>query len=136
MEDDTIQHKIKHKNRKARYTFPNELDDVYDKPSRHKHRRRTYTYSISKHNCDDIVRITEYNGNDGIYKKVVIQKYILPTNHPSTKRNCSNKTYPEIQEEDTADKNESSKSTKPVVGCLSAVIIKILCILGIISISL
>ena len=126
MENNNFQYKYnrKYKNRKARYTFPNELDDVYDKPSRHKHRRRTYTYSITEHNCDDVVRITEYIDNDRIYKKVVIQKY--------------NKTHPEIQEEDTTTDTPSVKEVevnkKTVVSCLSAVIIKILCILGIISV--
>lgn len=125
MENDTIQYK--YKNRKARYTFPNELDDVYDKPSRHKHRRKTYTYSITEHNCDNVVRITEYK--DGVHKKVVVVKKYK-------------KTYPEEQieeKDDAADNTPAPKiqiNTKTVIGCLSAIAIKILCILGIISVSL
>ena len=110
----------KHTNRKARYTFPNELDDVYDKPTRHKHRRKTHCYSVTDYNSNGSVHITEYN--DGIYKKIVIQKY--------------NKTHPEEEYKEADESAKISLHKNPAVGCLSAVVLKILCILGIISISI
>ena len=122
----------KNKNRKARYTFPNELDRIYDKPSRQKHRRRTYTYSVTNYNCDDVVHITEYNTEygDGVHRKVVVKKYT--------------KTYPEEEDENegavsAADKEPTPKvniNTKNILGCLSAIAIKILCFLGLISLAI
>jgi len=110
----------KRKNRKARYTFPNELDDVYDKPTRHKHRRKTHCYSVTDYNSNGTVHITEYN--DGVCQKIVIQKY--------------NKTHPEEEYKEPDESAKISIHKTPAVGCLSAVVLKILCVLGIISISI
>ena len=112
MDDYPIRHesyKCKHRKRKARHTFPNELDTLYDKPSRHKHRRRTHTHSIANYNSGNIVHITEYD--DLIRKRVV--------------RKC--KANKERMDE------QHRINTTPMMGCLSAIAVKILCILGLIS---
>jgi hypothetical protein len=124
--DDLVVHKIKHKHhkRKARYTFPNELDE----PVRQIHTRR---YSIptqidAKNDYDsyDEKHVIITKTVEGVKKEVIVKKY--------------KKVHPVIEKqilENGIDEEPLNNSEQPslFLGILYKSVVKILLYLGILS---
>ena len=110
--DNHIFPKIKNKNRKARHTFPNELDDKYENIVKYKRRNSTSTFVDDNSVSYNEKHVIITKNADGIKKEVVIKKYT--------------KVYPPIQETANDDDESSCKSNQIIDG-LSKVIAKVIC---------
>lgn len=109
--DNHILPKIKNKNRKARHTFPNELDDKYENAVKHKRRNSMPTLVDDDFGSYNEKHIIITKNADGIKKEVVIKKYT--------------KVHPPIQE--TAnDDDESNIKSNQIISGLSKVIAKVI----------
>lgn len=109
--DNHILPKIKNKNRKARHTFPNELDDKYENVLKHKRRNSMPTLVDDDFGSYNEKHIIITKNANGIKKEVVIKKYT--------------KVHPPIQE--TAnDDDESNIESNQIISGLSKVIAKVI----------
>ena len=109
--DNHILPKIKNKNRKARHTFPNELDDKYENALKHKRRNSMPTLVDDDFGSYNEKHIIITKNANGIKKEVVIKKYT--------------KVHPPIQE--TAnDDDESNIESNQIISGLSKVIAKVI----------
>ena len=127
--DKHILPKSKHKNRKARYTFPNELDDQYENVAKRKRRHSISFISDEEFDSYNEKHIIVIKNTDGVKKEVIIKKYT--------------KTHPDIQEDNEEDLEsiiDSTKITKIPTsryrfasGVLSKVAINIIHCIGLLS---
>jgi len=118
--------KIKSKNRKKRYTFPDELDEYNSNIAKPKRR-----HSIQIMTEDELFNYNEKHliitkNDDGIKKEIIIKKYM--------------KVHPVIEDENNADKGldndintDNSVQTNKVRDVLYKIVIKILCYIGMLS---
>ena len=118
--------KIKSKNRKKRYTFPDELDEYNSNVAKPKRR-----HSIQITNEDNVFsysekHITVTKNNDGVKKEMIIKNYI--------------KVHPLVEDENNTDKGldneinkDNSAQTNKVLDVLCKIAIKILCYIGMLS---
>lgn len=109
--DNHILPKIKNKNRKARHTFPNELDDKYENDVKHKRRNSMPTLVDDDFGSYNEKHIIITKNANGIKKEVFIKKYT--------------KVHPPIQET-VNDDDESNIKSNQIISGLSKVIAKVI----------
>jgi len=109
--DNHILPKIKNKNRKARHSFPNELDDKYENVVKHKRHNSMPTIVDDDFGSYNEKHTIITKNADGVKKEVVIKKYT--------------KVHPHIQETSN-DKDESIIESNPIIDGLSKVIAKVI----------
>lgn len=124
--DDTIVPKIKHKHhkRKARYTFPNELDEPVRQIQKRRYSMPLQIDSENDYDSYDEKHIIITKTADGLKKEVIVKKY--------------KKVHPVIEEqilENEIDEEPLNNSERPslVLGILYKSVVKILLYLGILS---
>ena len=118
--------KIKSKNRKKRYTFPDELDECNINIAKPKRR-----HSIQITTEDDLINYNERHiiitkNDDVVKKEIIIKKYTKI--HPVV-------NYENITNKDLDDETNANNSTqvKNACGILYKIAIKILCYIGLLS---
>jgi len=109
--DNHILPKIKNKNRKARHSFPNELDDKYENALKHKRRNSMPPLVEDDFGSYNEKHIIVTKNTDGVKKEVIIKKYT--------------KVHPLIQET-VNDKDESNIESNQIIDGLSKVIAKVI----------
>jgi len=124
--DDTIVSKIKHKHhkRKARYTFPNELDEPVRQIQKRRYSMPLQIDAENDYDSYDEKHVIITKTADGVKKEVIVKKY--------------KKVHPVIEEqilENEIDEEPLNNSEQPslVLGILSKSVVKILLYLGILS---
>ena len=124
--DDTIVSKIKqkHPKRKARYTFPNELDEPVRQIPKRRYSMPMPNDTENDYDSYDEKHVIITKTADGVKKEVIVKKY--------------KKVHPVIEEqilENEIDEEHLNNSEQPslVLGILSKSVVKILLYLGILS---
>jgi hypothetical protein len=130
-------------NRNHRYTFPNELDNICDTPKRHKRRRKTHDHTLR-----DKIIITEYDN----YKKCKQIHPYEPSQYQEQEQDQeqyhiiirrSSDDRMKLQNSSENKNLETTNNTVPkykinakyIVGCISSIAIKLLCVLGILTVT-
>jgi hypothetical protein len=119
-------HNKKSKNRKLRYTFPNELDEYSENTIKHKRRHTVNEYENNYDTYDEQHIIIKKN-NDSVQKEVTIKKYTKI--HPTVSNDIT-EGIQESSEYDNTNIIDSVKKSK-LLPIISTLIVKLLCYFGI-----
>jgi len=117
----------KSKNRKTRYTFPNELDECSINTVKHKRRHSIQNTIGDDYDIYNETYVIIKKNADGVKKEVIFKKYTKV--HPIISDTIIENNYDKC-EDDKSNVNNSTQKIK-ISNILFKIAIKILCYIGI-----